>query len=164
MTQEELKDLLDYDPETGIFRWKVYRNQYAKVGDIAGNLRPDSYRQIKINGKFYLEHRLAWFYIYGEWPENQIDHINGMKTDNRIKNLREADRFDNTRNVKRRKDNSSGYKGVSLSNGKWMARIWSIIDNKRKRCYLGYFNSPEEAYAAYCKAAKELHGEFANCD
>ena len=162
MTQDELKELLDYAPETGIFRWKIYKNQSAKIGDVAGTLCSNGYRHININRKRYLEHRLAWLYIHGEWPKKEIDHINGIKDDNRIENLREATRSENECNKTKRRDNTSGYKCIGWNKAaqKWCARIQ--IYNKRK--HLGLFDSKEEAYAVYCKAAKELHGEFANCD
>jgi len=160
LTQEELKETLDYDPESGIFRWKVAKGLRVKVGDIAGTLHPNGYRYIKINGKRYLEHRLAWLYVHGEWPEDMIDHINGIKDDNRIENLRESTRSENGMNRSKQINNTSGYKGVTWNKAaqKWHTQI--MINNKQK--YLGYFDSPEEAYAAYCKAAEELHGEFAN--
>ena len=162
MTQDELKEILDYDPETGIFRWKVSKNQHAKIGEVAGTLHPSGYRYVKINEKPYPEHRLAWLYVYGKWPEDMIDHINGFKDDNRIENLREATRSENFCNRTKYNNNTSGIKGVCWHkiSKKWQARI--RINNKNK--HLGLFDSPEEAYEAYCKAAKELHGEFANCD
>lgn len=158
VTQDELKEILDYDPETGIFRWKSPR-QKIKVGDVAGTLNHNGYRFIKINGKLYLEHRLAWLYVYGEWPKDMIDHVNGTRDDNRIENLREATRSENKWNQTKPITNTSGYKGACWhkASQKWDARI--AINNKRK--HLGLFDSPEEAYEAYCKAAKELHGEFA---
>ena len=161
LTQEELKEILDYYPETGIFRWKSNRaNNKIKVVDIAGTLNYNGYRYIRMNGENYREHRLAWFYVYGHWPEKEIDHINGMKTDNSIENLREASRSENNMNKPKQINNTSGYKGVCWHKAaqKWQAHI--KINKKLK--HLGLFDSPEEAYAAYCEAAKRLHGEFAN--
>ena len=87
ITQEELKELLDYNPETGLFTWNVYNNIKNKT--TAGTFN-DGYIQIKIKQKIYQAHRLAWLYVYGEWPKGQIDHINGIRDDNRIENLRDV--------------------------------------------------------------------------
>jgi hypothetical protein len=111
-------------------------------------------------GAVYLGHRLVWLYHNGCWPSKFLDHIDGDRENNRIENLREASRTDNNRNVSRQRNNTSGFKGVSLMkrDNVWIAQITV----NRKNYYLGRFSTPEEAYAAYCKAAKELHGEFAN--
>jgi len=131
-----------------------------KVGDVAGHKLSEGYLQISANSKIYFAHRLAWLYITGEWPKDSIDHINEIKHDNRFFNLREATRSQNMMNRGALKNNTSGLKGVSLkkSSGKWRARVG--IRGKSK--HLGYFNNPEDAYKAYCEAAKKLHGEFAN--
>lgn len=105
-----------------------------------------------------LAHRLAWALHFGRWPDQAIDHINGDRTDNRIANLRLATVAENTRNGKRRSTNTSGYKGVSLTeNGQWRA---TIVAGGRQS-YLGRFSTAEDAHAAYVKAASRLHGEFA---
>ena len=160
LSVDYLREILDYNPESGVFRWKVSNNNRVKVGDVAGTLKRDGYRRIMINGKAYLERRLAWFYVHGKWPKDMIDHINGIKDDNYIENLREATNAENQWNRTKRDNNTSGFKGVCWNKAaqKWQAQI--RINNKVK--YLGLFDSPEEAYAAYCKAAKELFGEFAN--
>ena len=88
LTQAELKQLLIYDPVTGVFINRVTRNSQALIGNEAGTNHPDGYRHMKINHKCYLAHRLAWLYVHGEWPDGQIDHINGNRKDNRIENLR----------------------------------------------------------------------------
>src|SRR5436190_3052678 len=121
----ELKRLLSSDQETGEFRWRVSRRGHVKAGDLAGTSSPDGYRRIFINGKPYLAHRLAWFYIFGEWPETEIDHKNTDHGDNSISNLRKATRSQNEGNKSRRADNTSGYKGVRWRNDieKYEARI-----------------------------------------
>lgn len=160
ISAEEARQLLSYNPETGTFTWRVGRRGTARVGSVAGRPNGRGYFRIRIYGRRYCAHRLAWLLTHEVWPENQIDHINGRRDDNRLCNLRLATRSENTRNAKRRSDNTSGFKGVGFhkAQGKWRARI--KIDGRRKD--LGRFDTPEEAHAAYCKAAAELHGEFAN--
>lgn len=160
VTHDELKRILNYDPESGIFRWKVDVGNGVKKGDVTGDKKSTGYFRIGLKSKIYQAHRLAWFYVYGIWPEKQIDHINGDRSDNRIVNLRQATNSENNCNKTKYSNNVSGYKGVSWHKqaGKWCAEIWKNY----KKEYLGLFNSPEEAYEAYCKAAEELHGEFAN--
>jgi hypothetical protein len=151
LTVERLRKILFYAPETGLFT----RN----IGGIAGSLRKDGYWWIMIDGQRYFSHRLAWFYMTGEWPIADLDHKNSNKSDNRWANLRQASRSQNNSNARIYKNNTSGFKGVSWhkARGKWVARI--MVD---KRSFsLGYFDSAEEAYSAYCIAAPKYHGEFA---
>lgn len=159
ISAEEARQLLNYDPETGTFTWRVGRGS-ARAGSAAGTPKGNGYAVIKIYGKNYSAHRLAWLLTHGVWPENQIDHINGRRDDNRLCNLRLATWSENNRNAKRRSDNTSGVKGVSFDKARdrWLARIKTDGYDR----YLGRFDTPEEAHAAYCKAAAELHGEFAN--
>ena len=130
------------------------------AGEIAGSLNPNGYIYIKINYKLYRAHRLAWLYETGSFPLEQIDHINGIRNDNRYQNLREATRSQNKCNTKMYANNASGFKGVGLykPTGKYRASI--TVNNKL--IYLGYFDNPELAYAAYCEAALKYHGEFSN--
>jgi hypothetical protein len=160
MTNEYLKELLIYDMSTGVFRWKVSRgHNKIKIGDIAGCIeKKDGYRVIKIDGKVYKEHRLAWLYMYNSFPIKYIDHINGNRTDNRICNLREATCSENTINSKISNRNNSGYKGVSKSGNKWRAYI--MVDSKS--FYLGTFKQPELAHEAYKEASLKYHGAFSN--
>lgn len=108
-------------------------------------------------GKSYKAHRLAWLYMHGELPDKSIDHINGLKTDNRIANLRLATNAQQKQNRPRNLNNSSGYKGVARAETKWRARI----NANGRHYYLGRFDTPEDAHNAYVAAAHRLHGEFA---
>ena len=156
LSDKELKKLLNYNKETGIFTWKVKRGN-RKIGDKA-TIKCSGYIEIQIYGFLYKAHRLAWLYTYGEWPKNDIDHINGIRHDNRICNLREATRTENLINGKISPRNTTGYKGVSLdNNGDYRARI----SLNKKQIYLGLFKTPEEAHKAYLEKAKEFYGEFA---
>lgn len=154
LTLTRLKSLLNYDEVRGIFTWAN--------GAVAGSLHFKGYRRITIDRKEYLEHRLAWFYSYGSWPVDQIDHINGNKADNRLSNLRPASRFENGRNRPRLKNNKAGHKGVSWHKGnkRWRAQI----TRNHQDYFLGYFNSAQDAADAYNRAALEYHGEFAMLD
>ena len=160
LTQKRLKELLCYDPDSGIFTHKVYRGNQVLAGSIAGRPSGDGHLSTQIDGKEYLLHRLAWLYIHGCFPPHQIDHRNLMKADNRWGNLRLATNSQNSMNKGKQSNNTSGYKGVSFNkpSKKWQARI--TVNGKRH--YLGYFKSVECAGKAYAKAAKILHKEFAN--
>jgi len=160
LTQERLKERLHYDPDTGIFTWRVTLNNAVKKGFVAGYKRTSGYRSIVVDGKKYFSHRLAWLYIRGTWPAHQIDHINNVKDDNRICNLRESTHGQNQHNVGKRTDNTSGYKGVTFCRA--LKKYKAQIQINRKNTHLGYFVCPKEAHAAYCAAAEEHHGEFAN--
>jgi len=133
LTQERLKELLHYDPDTGIFTWIKATGPRCKIGNVAGSIQTFGYRQIKLNTINYCAHKLAWFYFYGELHNGEFDHINRIKDDNRIVNLRKATRSNNTQNVPIRKDNKSGYKGVSWNGYKkrWIAQIF--INGKQKQ-------------------------------
>jgi hypothetical protein len=156
---ERLRELLHYDPATGIFTWLARANSRVHGGDVAGSVNGRGYRQIGIDGRKYRAHRLAFLYMTGEWPVEQIDHINGVTVDNRWANLRPADQSLNNANTSRSKRNTSGYKGVSwhATKRKWKAEIGV---NGRRR-YLGYFSDPAEAHAAYVTAAEHHFGSFA---
>jgi hypothetical protein len=162
ITQRRLRDLLSYDPETGIFRWRVSRGK-AKSGAVAGSINKSTgYRIIMLFGRRYKAHRLAWFYMKGEWPVDKIDHRNTIRNDNRFKNLREATAAGNQHNSGRRRNNRSGYKGVDFKAGcgKWRA---AITVNSRQM-HLGYFTDIDAAAAAYAAAAAQYHGEFARIE
>jgi len=154
---ELLREFLAYNPETGVFTWvKVRKFAHAiKVGATAGSPDGDGYLRIKFNGKAYAAHRLAWFFVHGELPNNCIDHINGVKNDNRICNLRDVSQTDNNRSITMPSHNKSGYVGVSWHKKaqKWAA----VIRLNGKSKHLGLFTDPEEAHRTYLKAKAELH-------
>jgi hypothetical protein len=157
ITQEYLKSILYYDPETGLWVW-IKNFHSRRVGKEAGSYTNEGYKRIKIDGKEYRSARLIWFYMTGEWPENLIDHKDTNKTNEKWTNLREATNAEQCRNRNVKSNNISGYKGVKqTTSGKFEASI--KIENKYK--YLGSFNTPEEAADAYADAAVEAYGEFA---
>lgn len=159
ITQEILKTLLNYDPDTGIFTWLVSSGR-SKAGAVAGSLNHgDGYWQIHINNKRYKNHRLAWLYVHGTFPSDQLDHINRVRTDNRLCNLRMSTQSENMQNISIRKDNTSGHAGVSWRKDaqKWHARI----SLNYKRIDLGYFTDLAEAIAAR-KAAEPKYHAFQN--
>jgi len=151
LTQDRLKQLLRYDPNTGIFVWRIALSCVAAETS-AGTQDPKGYVRISVDRRIYAAHRLAWLYAHGAWPVAEIDHINRIRNDNRIGNLREADRSLNCHNSALRADNVSGHRGVGWHKHqqKWRARI-SIAGRMHE---LGYFLDKESAVAAYRKAAK----------
>ncbi len=158
VTADRLRELLSYDPSTGLFTWLLSTGNRAPVGAVAGSVGK-GYVDIRIDQRLYKAHRLAWLYMTGEWPEQQIDHRDLNRANNRWDNLRVATNSQNHANTRAQSNNRSGFKGVSWSKAanKWMAQI------VRDRChtYLGLFDTPEDAHAAYCVAAERLFGEFA---
>lgn len=158
ITQDELKILFSYDAETGLFTWLVSTAKRVKIGDIAGSKNNKGYIHISINNKKYSAHRLAWLYEHGSFPTKQIDHINGVKDDNRLCNLREATRNQNLRNRGKLANNKSGFKGVRFhkEGNKWEAQ--STFNSKVT--YLGLFDTPELASQAYQEFAMKNYGEF----
>ena len=156
LTQERLKELLDYDKDIGIFTWKQTRNGHVKKGNIAGWKTDHDYIKISILYKTIFAHRLAWFYFYGKFPQYQLDHINGIRTDNRICNLRECNNAENQQNQKKpQKINSTGFLGVYPVYKSKNFRAKITINKKTK--HLGNFKTAIEAHDAYIKAKRELH-------
>lgn len=157
ITQEFLKSILHYNPENGVFTWRHCESVRMVVrGKIAGYFGCRNYWFIKIQGREIRAHRLAWLYVYGEMPKEYIDHINGIKTDNRILNLRDVDQTINVQNLKKAQKNSkSGFLGVrrQTKSNKWIAEIG--VNSKRK--YIGQFETPELAHEAYLAAKRILH-------
>jgi hypothetical protein len=148
ITQEHLKSLLDYDQSTGVFTWKskdqkhlTWNKRYS--GTQAGTLKADSgYIIISINKKPYRAHRLAWLYTYGEMPTNQLDHINGIRNDNRLINLRDTQQGENHKNKRLLTTNKTGYHGITLHpSGKYRVKAWS----KNVQYNLGYYKKLEDA-------------------
>lgn len=155
-----VRELLHYDPATGVFTRKIRLAQRHKVGDRADFLitggNNEGYCRVSFDSKRYLAHRVAWLYVYGKWPELDIDHINGDKVDNRLENLRDVDRSTNLQNQRRaRKDNKSGLLGVTtfIPSKKWRASVHM----NGKRIHVGLYDSPEEAHQAYLVAKRQMH-------
>ncbi len=154
VTVERVKELLDYDPETGVFTWKVDRGPKARKGDTAGWLEKSGYLNIRLGKKNYRAHRVAWAVFTGGWPELDIDHINGVRIDNRIANLRLATRSQNAQNLKKAMSNNKhGFLGVKKNGNRWNASI--NID--KQYIYLGCFKTPERAHQEYLEAKRSLH-------
>jgi hypothetical protein len=158
---KQLFNYLNYDPNTGVFTWKVNTARSGTISEIAGNVNCRGYRSIWINGLQFKAHRLAWAMSYGEWPDLDIDHINQNKSDNRICNLRHASRSENMFNRGKNKNNKSGIKGVHFCKCTGMWRAQMILNFKHVN--IGRFKTKEEAAEAYLKKAKEHRGEFAAC-
>lgn len=159
----ELEERLSYEPETGFFRWKVKAAQRVQIGDIAGSIGKarvkGTYVEVRHNGILYACHRLAWLFYCKEDPLGlQIDHVNTIRYDNWISNLRLATRSQNTMNTGLRSDNTSGAKSVywQPETNRWFA----LVTLNSERRWLGYFDLREEAVAAATVAREEMHGEF----
>ena len=150
LTQARLKELLHYDPETGVWTWLVRRKGTRGFGQRAGTTGPNRRQRIKIDGQEYLSYRLAWLYMTGEWPAKLIDHINGCQWDDRWVNLRAATHQQNQGNMKHR----SGYKGVTKRSNRWYVACG-------RNTYVGCFRTEGDAARAYDAAAKKRFGEFA---
>lgn len=156
MTQQRLKELLNYDETTGVFV-RLQTGPSVRAGDIAGSGNGRGYTRIYVDGKRWNAHHLAWLYVHGTWPTGEIDHINGEPSDNRICNLREATRSQNCAN--KTTVNSTGYRGVYFRRRD--NTYGAEITSKRVRIHLGTFKDAEEAHRAYCEAARLFHGAFA---
>ena len=152
MDYETAKELFDYDPDTGRLTWMVRASRRSKIGDVAGSLETQGYRQVKFKGKEYKVHRVIWLITYGAWPEKGIDHINGIRDDNRLINLREANQSENSQN--RKAYSNTGVSGVTLTKkGYYRAKL--IINGRR---VLGTtFKNFEAAVAAVTEAKKKYH-------
>jgi len=154
MDYETAKELFDYDPETGILIWRVRPciNSHVKIGDIAGSMHNGGYRKVKFKGKMYLAHRVIWIILTGKWPENYIDHKNGIRDDNILCNLRAATRGENSQNVK--SHSNTGISGVHLrKDGRYLANL--RLDGKY---VLGtVFKNLEDAVAAVTAAKRKYH-------
>lgn len=159
LSQCELNDALIYDIDSGVFYWKGKVLDMTE-GSRAGTKTKKGYIRIKIKGRDYLAHRLAWLYVNGEMPLKQIDHINNKRDDNRILNLRCATSNENARNALMRSDNTSGVKGVYFdkTRRKWKARVGVDGENK----HVGYFDSILEADMAIRKFREANHVNFFN--
>lgn len=169
LTHERLLRVLFYDPESGIFSWNtktVTRGRPSKLFGVragtisgAGKTRTKSYRMIGVDGTKYQEHRLAWFYMTGEWPASLVDHKDLDGLNNKWLNLREATHSTNKANRAAPANNTTGFKGVSFNKAQGLYQ--ASICRQYKQMHLGFFDTAELAAAAYEKAARELFGEFA---
>lgn len=163
-----LAELLRYEPETGRFHWRPRGRHLFKSDrsfaafatlfegkEALTSMCADGYLNGAVLGVAVKAHRVAWALATGAWPDADIDHVDGDRSNNRISNLREADRGLNCQNRKARRGSTSGYLGVSLrkKTGKWLAQIGV----EGKHMHLGYFDTEEQAFAAYCKAKADLH-------
>lgn len=155
ITHNRLREVITYDPETGIFVWRVGR-QKCKAGAVAGRINI-GYVEIMIDGKMYLGHRLAWFYVHGVWPDGNLDHKNLIRSANWIDNLRPATVQQNGYNRGAARNNKLSTKGVCVRPG---GRYQAQICIEGKNTYLGMFDTPELAHAAYRAEAEKHHGEF----
>lgn len=154
LTAQRLREMLSYDSETGVFRWKIRPTNRIHVGDLAGGFTDRGYWLIKVDRRGYRAHQLAWLYTHGAWPTHEIDHINDVKADNRLVNLDDVTRRRNLQKMsKPNRDNTSGFRGVSRDRGGWMAR--TRVDGQS--VYLGYFATAEEAAVAYREAKRRFH-------
>lgn len=160
LTQEELKVYLNYDKETGVFTWKKNVANNVKSGSVAGCIGSRGYIEIGFRKKQHKAHRLAWLYVYGFYPKDKIDHINGNRSDNRVCNLREANHMQNMQNQKRpQSKNKTGYLGVSTHgiNQRYKKIYRSSIMVNGYRKFLGSYETAELAHEAYLKAKREMH-------
>ena len=165
VSRAKINSLLDYDPKTGLLRWKRLsstHNKTSKIGEVAGSKTTKGYLLIMVGGERHLAHRMIWFMVTGKWPKNQIDHKNGIKNDNRWSNLREATGSQNKANVAAYKGSLSGIKGAYYEPHRTSYKKWrAVIRKDGKLKHIGYFATPEEANLAYAEAATKAHGEFA---
>jgi len=152
LTAARLRELLIYDPETGIFTWRVSRGG-RKFGTVAGAAYTSGHILIRADRFAYCAHRLAWLYVHGEWPPSGLDHRDGVPSNNAIANLRPATTQQNGQNRKMSSNNSSGYRGVQYNGRRWVAHL----GHHGKHLYLGTFKTAEEASEAYKAARRELY-------
>ena len=159
LTQVQVREMFDYNPETGEVIRKITVGWNAKAGDLAGGLNTDGYMQVEIASKKYLLHRIIWLWVTGRWPEPEVDHENHIHGDNRWENLRETSHLENGRNQSLRKDSMTGFPGVGRDKrrNKWRAKI----QHEGQRKHLGYFDKKEDAVAAR-KAAEGKYGFHEN--
>lgn len=155
-TPQELQAAFDYDPSTGVLRWKIRPAQRMHVGDVAGGLKADGYVGIRLRGKTHQAHRVAWAIVAGTWPTGDVDHIDGDKANNRWSNLRDVSEAVNMQNQRRaQRGNQSGHLGVHWHprRNEWRAVI--KVDGRNRQ--IGAYKTADEASAAYIAAKRRLH-------
>ena len=155
----EVRDVLDYDPESGVFLWRGGRGNRARIGTVAGRAAPGRHRQISIKGQRYQAHHLAWLLVHGSWPTQLVDHANGNPDDNRICNIRQCTHSLNAANSRPRSDSQTGVKGVAKSNT--CERFEAYIRVGGQRRYLGLYKTVEEAALVAERARAAAFGDFA---
>lgn len=153
LTQEQLLDVLHCDPVEGKFYWKIPARR-RKVGEVAGAMRPDGYVQIQINYELHLVHRLMFLATTGVYPMFEVDHVNRLRSDNRISNLRITTRKENGENLSISKNNTSGYRGVGWdsSRSKWRVQV----KHNQKNIFIGRYDNIEDAVIASTEARKSM--------
>jgi len=157
LTSVRLRELLNYDANTGIFT-RLTSRRGARIGSVSGTLNKRDRSQIIVDGCAYKSHRLVWLYIHGYWPKKQIDHINGVNSDNRLVNLRDVSQAINLQNQRKpRSDNTTGFLGVTWDKERKKFKAQISLDGKRH--HIGRFDSAELACAAYIKAKRVIHKE-----
>jgi len=156
LAHARLLELVSYDPDTGVFTNRISRAKRALAGAVCGAPNKLGYIDIRIEGLRVLAHRLAWFYVYGEWPRHEIDHIDGDPTNNRIANLRDVPHAHNQQNVKLRGSATTGLPGAYRVGSRFKAMI--SVGGKTR--HIGYFDTAEAAHAAYVAAKRAAHPGF----
>jgi hypothetical protein len=157
LTQKRLKELFEYNHLSGVFTWIIRPARCVKIGDIAGTDNGKGYLRVKIDGKNYRLHRLAWLYFYGELPVGDIDHINGNKKDNRIENLRDVSKSENMQNQKKAHLNNKTTGLLGVCKHKITNKYVASIRHNKRLIHIGSYDSPEEAHRAYINKKREIH-------
>ena len=152
MDYETAKEFFNYDPDTGRITWRVRSGKKVKIGDVAGSINGEGYMQIRFKGKGHYAHRVIWLLVTGKWPENDIDHINGIRDDNRLSNIRAATRGENNQNMK--PYSNTGISGITLEkNGRYKARLHldgKYVLNTTRKTF-------EDAVSAVAEAKRKYH-------
>lgn len=156
LTSKRLRELLDYDSESGLITRKVSRSN-RPAGEVTGRVNSEGYRASGVDGKSYLNHRLAWLHFYGVWPSHEIDHIDGNRLNNKISNLRDVPKRTNMENQSKAHSNNktTGLLGVSIDKktGKFKAQIRVGL----KKIHIGYYATAQQAHVAYVATKRRLH-------
>lgn len=162
LTADRLREVLNFDPDTGQFTWCKSLSLRGRVGERAGHSQKDGRVIVGIDGVSYLAHRLAWLYTHGAWPLNLIDHINRDNSDNRLVNLRQATSSENKLNADAHRDSVTGLKGITFdrSRARWVVQL----SKKGRKSIAKRFVSKAEAIEFYRQKSVEYHGEFAPLD